>query len=47
VRSASRVAPSWLASHTRVVRGKTVLTIDGKHRILPRARPAALKRGLV
>ena len=46
VRSASRVSQSWLAAHARVVRGKTVLKVNGQRHTLPRAKLTQLERGL-
>jgi Ca2+-binding RTX toxin-like protein len=40
--SATVAGESWLATHARTVKGKTVLTIDGKERTLPRADLARL-----
>jgi len=37
VASASVVGKAWLRTHARTVAGKTVLTIDGQQRTLPRA----------
>ena len=37
VTSATAVGTSWLKAHARVVKGKTVLKVDGKKRTLPRA----------
>ena len=42
--SATVTGERWLATHARTVKGKTVLTIDGKKRTLPRADPARLAR---
>jgi Ca2+-binding RTX toxin-like protein len=42
VRSATVVGKGWLKTHARTVNGKTVLTVDGKERTLPRANPAHL-----
>jgi Ca2+-binding RTX toxin-like protein len=42
--SATVTGDSWLATHARTVKGKTVLTIDGKERTLPRADLARLAR---
>ncbi len=44
VTSATAASPSWLASHARTVRGKTVLTVDGADRTLPRASLAQITR---
>jgi Ca2+-binding RTX toxin-like protein len=46
VSAADAVGASWLASHARSVKGKTVLKIDGEKRKLPRAKLAKLKRGV-
>jgi Ca2+-binding RTX toxin-like protein len=37
VASATLVGQTWLKTHARTVAGKTVLSIDGKQRALPRA----------
>jgi Ca2+-binding RTX toxin-like protein len=37
VRSATTGGSNWLAAHARTVRGRTVLTVHGKNRTLPRA----------
>ena len=37
VSSASAVGQGWLSRHARTVKGKTVLKLDGKKRVLPRA----------
>jgi hypothetical protein len=42
--SAKVTGEGWLATHARTVEGKTVLTIDGKKRTLPRADLARLAR---
>jgi Ca2+-binding RTX toxin-like protein len=42
--SATVTGESWLATHARTVKGKTVLTIGGKKRTLPRADLARLAR---
>jgi Ca2+-binding RTX toxin-like protein len=42
--SATVTGETWLATHARTVKGKTVLTIDGKKRTLPRADLARLAR---
>jgi Ca2+-binding RTX toxin-like protein len=42
--SATVTGERWLATHARTIRGKTVLTIDGKQRTLPRADLARLAR---
>ena len=42
VRSATTVGASWVKSHVRTVRGKTVLKVDGESHTLPRAKPADL-----
>ena len=36
VRSATTADPNWLATHARIVNGKTVLDVGGKARTLPR-----------
>jgi hypothetical protein len=43
VRSAGVVGTAWLKSHTRTVKGKTVLRARGERFKLPRARMAHLK----
>jgi Ca2+-binding RTX toxin-like protein len=43
VRSAERVGSNWVRTHARVREGKTVLTLDGTQRELPRARLGQLK----
>jgi Ca2+-binding RTX toxin-like protein len=43
-KSATVAGERWLATHARTVKGKTVLTIDGKNRTLPRADLAQLAR---
>jgi Ca2+-binding RTX toxin-like protein len=43
-KSATVTGESWLATHARTVKGKTVLTIDGKKRTLPRADLVQLAR---
>jgi Ca2+-binding RTX toxin-like protein len=44
VRSARVAGTDWLKAHARVVRGKTVLKVDGKKRTLPHADLARLVR---
>lgn len=44
VRSADIKGVAWLNKRARTVRGKTVFTIDGEKRTLPRAKLARLKR---
>lgn len=46
VRSASVKGVAWLNRRARTVRGKTVLTIDGEQRTLPRAKLVRLKRAV-
>ena len=46
VRSAAVVGKSWLKSHARTVRGRTVLTVDGQKTKLPRAKLAKLVRAV-
>jgi Ca2+-binding RTX toxin-like protein len=45
VTSASAVGTRWVKAHARSVKGKTVLTVDGEKRKLPRAKLAKLTRG--
>jgi Ca2+-binding RTX toxin-like protein len=45
-RSATVTGERWLATHARTVKGKTVLTIDGKMRTLPRAALVQIVRGV-
>jgi Ca2+-binding RTX toxin-like protein len=45
VSSASAVGSRWVAAHARTVAGKTVMTLDGSKRKLPRAKLAELSRG--
>ena len=42
VSSAAVVGKGWLKAHGRIVKGKTVLVVDGKKRKLPRAKLARL-----
>jgi Ca2+-binding RTX toxin-like protein len=44
IRSATPVSRRWLATHARVVGGRTVLRLDGKDRTLPRASLVKLPR---
>ena len=44
--SATAVDKRWLTAHTRSVKGKTVLTVDGKQRTLPRADLVRIDRGV-
>lgn len=44
VKSATAVGKQWLTTHARTVNGKTVLSVDGKKRTLPRASLAQLTR---
>jgi Ca2+-binding RTX toxin-like protein len=44
--SATVTGERWLATHARTVKGKTVLTIDGKKRTLPRAALVQIVRGV-
>ena len=44
VTSATLAKKGWLKAHARTVKGKTVLTVDGKKRKLPRAQLARLAR---
>ena len=46
VKSASVKGKRWLKAHARVVKGKTVLKVDGKKHKLPRASLAQLTRDL-
>jgi Ca2+-binding RTX toxin-like protein len=46
VSSATKVGTRWLASHARIVSGRTVLKFEGKKRTLPHARIAQLKRAV-
>ena len=46
VTSAKAVGQSWLADHASTVNGKTVLSVGGKQRVLPRADAAGLARGV-
>jgi Ca2+-binding RTX toxin-like protein len=46
VSSASPVGQSWLSRHARTVKGKTVLRLDGKKRVLPRADLAQIAQGV-
>ena len=45
VTSATAAGMAWLTSHARIVNGKTVLSVGGKQRTLPRANLAELARG--
>jgi Ca2+-binding RTX toxin-like protein len=44
VKSATIVSKQWVKSHARTVNGKTVLSVDGKKRTLPRASLVQLTR---
>ncbi len=44
VKSASVAGKQWLKAHARTVNGKTVLTVDGEKRTLPRASLVQLTR---
>ena len=44
VTSATAAGTAWLTTHARIVNGKTVLTVGGKQRTLPRANLAELAR---
>ena len=44
VRSASVRGAAWLKAHARIVKGKTVLTVDGEKTKLPRAKLGKLVR---
>jgi Ca2+-binding RTX toxin-like protein len=46
VKSASVGGSSWLTSHAKTVKGKTVLKVAGKERKLPRATLGQIARGL-
>jgi Ca2+-binding RTX toxin-like protein len=46
VSSASAVGQEWLSTHARTVKGKTVLKLDGKKRVLPRADLAQLAQAV-
>ena len=46
VSSASAVGQDWLSTHARTVKGKTVLKLDGKKRVLPRADLAQIAQGV-
>jgi len=46
VSSATIAGTSWLKSHARTVKGKTVLKVDGKKKKLPRAKLAKLARAV-
>ncbi|HWM08635.1 MAG TPA: hypothetical protein VNO82_04800, partial [Solirubrobacteraceae bacterium] len=46
VRGADAAGRRWLMSHARIVKGKTVLKLDGEKRKLPRAKLGRLARGL-
>jgi Ca2+-binding RTX toxin-like protein len=46
VSSASAVGQEWLSTHARTVKGKTVLTLDGRKRVLPRADLAQIAQGV-
>ena len=45
VTSATAADEEWLATHARIVDGKTVLDVGGKKRTLPRADLSQLVRG--
>jgi Ca2+-binding RTX toxin-like protein len=44
--AAAVVGQEWLSTHARTVKGKTVLKLDGKKRVLPRADLAQLAQGV-
>lgn len=44
--SATAATKTWLAAHVHIVDGKTVLDLDGKQRILPRADLSQLMQGV-
>jgi hypothetical protein len=44
VTSATVVHKGWLTTHARTVKGKTVITVDGEKRKLPRAELGKLVR---
>jgi len=46
VRSANAVGKKWLAAHAGISKGKTVLKVDGKKRVLPRAKLAKIAQGV-
>ena len=46
VSSATAVGTKWVKAHASVRKGKTVITVDGEKRKLPRADRARLARGL-
>ena len=46
VTSAKAVGTNWLKAHARIVKGKTVLKVDGKKRKLPRADLGTLARAV-
>ena len=46
VSSASAGRAEWLSRHARTVKGKTVLKLDGKKRVLPRADLAQIAQGV-
>jgi Ca2+-binding RTX toxin-like protein len=46
VSSAGTAGQSWLSRHARTVKGKTVLKVDGKKRVLPRADLAQIAQGI-
>jgi len=46
VTSATAAGTEWLATHARVVNGKTVLKVGGKKRTLPRADLAQIRRSV-
>jgi Ca2+-binding RTX toxin-like protein len=46
VSSASAAGQGWLSRHARTVKGKTVLKLDGKTRVLPHAGLAQIAQGV-
>jgi Ca2+-binding RTX toxin-like protein len=46
VTSATAVGQEWLSTHVRSVKGKTVLKLDGRKRVLPRAHLAQIAQGV-
>ena len=46
VTSATAVGKKWLSAHARTIKGKTVLKVDGKKRVLPRAKLAQIAQGV-
>jgi Ca2+-binding RTX toxin-like protein len=46
VTSATTVGQNWLSRHARTVKGKTVIKLHGKKRVLPRASLAQIAQGV-